>query len=266
LVKTRQNRFKQLLLSEIDPPGDIVRMEIRVEEIEELARSIEEQGLLQPIVVNDTGGRFEIIAGHRRFLAVRWLKRKTILSKIVTMDPEAVSLARASENLQRRDLTPFEEGVIYTNLALQHKMTIEDIGRRMGKSPGVVRRRQDILTMPESMQRAIHMKKISLSVAEELQGCSEKGHREYLIEMAIEHGVTKEVARMWVSDWKKSLRGGPDAGGEGDHLRGVMEPEIIYRPCDACKGPVDINVMHELRMCPECHKRIIEAIKESSNV
>ena len=261
MEKTSRNRFQAVKLSLIDRPKDIVRMDIDEVEIGELARSIEEQGLLQPIVINEDGERFEIVAGDRRFLAVRSLKHKTILAKIVKMDKAAVALARATENLQRKDLTPFEEGVIYTNLRMGFNMKLDEISRRVGKSAAVVKRRMDILRMPEVIQRAIHGKRVSLTVAEELMACGDEGHREYLLEMAVEHGVTKEVARLWVNDWKKGLRGKEGAGDQGGGLGIATEPEKIYRPCDACHGPVDLNVIKELRMCPDCFGRIVKALK-----
>lgn len=261
LEKSSQNRSKQVKLTLIDPPGDIVRMDIDEGEIIELARSIEEQGLLQPIVVNENRERYEIVAGHRRFLAVQSLKGKTIEAKVVKMDKGAVALARATENLQRRDLTPLEEGVIYWNLKKGFEMDLDEISRRMGKSPAVIKRRMDILRMPAVMQKAIHAKTVSLTVCEELMSCGDAAHREYLLVMAIEHGVTKDVARMWVQDWKKSLRIPTDAGIEGRGPGIATEAEIIYRPCDACKGPVDLNAIRELRMCPECYGRIVEALK-----
>ena len=264
MAKVGKNEFKSVKLRLIDPPRDITRMEISDSEIAELAQSIEEKGLLQPILLNEDGERYEIVAGHRRFLAVKSLNRGAILAKIVRMDPEQVGLARAVENLQRANLTPVEEGIIYTNLALAHGMSNDEIAKRMGKSAGVVRRRQDILTMPDYLQQFIHHKAISLSVAEELMSCSDKAHRQYLAEMAAEHGVTKEVARMWVSDWRKTLRGSKEAGGGGGLERSVMEPEIIYRPCDVCKGPVDINEMREMRMCTDCHENLTNAMKRRS--
>jgi len=261
LVKMAASEFKDVEVGLIDPPGDVVRVEIAEFEIRELAESIKEQGLLQPIVLNTNGKRFEIIAGHRRFLAVQVLGWKKIMAKVVKMAAGKVALARATENIQRHDLTAFEEGMIYQDLEDKHKMNIDQIAKRMGKSAGVVKRRMEILKMPESLRRAIHQRTLSLTVAEELQGCLDEAHREYLTEMAIEHGVTKEVARMLVQDWRKTLRTDSVAGIGGGLDRNLAPPEVIYRPCDACHGPVDLSEGMELRLCQECGAAIKKALE-----
>lgn len=259
--KQATNRYKMLQVDKIDPPKDASRMTIDIKELEELARSIEEQGLLEPIIVNDGGERFEIVAGDRRHKAVMLLGHKTINARIVEMDREEIDLARAVENMQRKDLSPFEEGVIYCNLNKVHKMALEDISRRMGKSMGVIKRRMEIMKMPESIQRALHAREVRISVAEELMSCSDKAHQDYLLEMAIEHGVTRDVTRMWVSDWRKSLREPPGASGGGALDAHLMKPEIIYRGCETCQAPVNIHEMKELRICKGCFKAIIEGIQ-----
>ncbi len=267
MAAQKREVFRKLEMREIDPPGDVTRMEITTEDIQELASSIEEQGLLQPILVNKSGDRYEIVAGDRRFRAHKMLKRTKIMCKIVDVDPETVALQRAMENLQRKNLTPLEEGVIYINLNVSHGLSIDEIAKRSGLSPGVVRRRMDILEMPDNLQRAIHEKKVNSTVAEELMLCGDPGHRDYLIQMAVDHGVTRDVVRMWVADWRKKLRGTQNAGDNGGGVRTIMEPEIIYRPCDACKGPVDLAVVKELRMCPDCYENIVRALgKGGGNV
>ena len=262
MKKIEKSKIMDVSMALIDRPKESVRMSIPHEEIKELAGSIKEQGLLQAIVLNENEERFEVVAGDRRFLAYKFLGLKKIEAKVVSMSPKAVALARGVENIQRRDLTPFEEGSIYSNLVEEHNMTLDGISRMMGKSAGVVKRRIDVLKMPESLQKAVHEKKVSLTVAEELLGCTDPGHQQYLIEMAIEHGITKEVARLWVTDWKKSLRTQKGASDIGGADRSVMVPEIFYRSCDVCKGPVDLNKVKELRACPDCYYGIMSALQE----
>lgn len=267
MAYAKREVFRKLEIKQIDPPGDITRMEITDVDIAELASSIEEQGLLQPILVNKAGDRFEIVAGHRRYLAHKLLKRARIMCKVVDIDPETVALQRAMENLQRKDLSPLEEGVIYFNLNTAHGLSIDNIAKRSGLSAGVVRRRMDILNMPELLQKAVHEKKVNATVAEELMMCGDPGHRDYLIQMASEHGVTRDVVRLWVSDWKKGLRAGKSASEGGGGVRSILEPEIIYRACDVCKGPVDLAAVRELRMCPGCYRNIKNALgKGGENV
>jgi len=247
-------------LSKIDRPSDMLRMEIDEKEIDGLSKSILHQGLLHPILLKKRGERFEIVAGDRRFLAHKLLRKKTILARVVDITSKAVSLARALENVGRRDLSPFEEGMAYLSLYEKHKLSLDMIAEQMGKSVGLIKRRIDITQMPEDFQKAIHKKLVPLSVAEEIMLCPDAGHRVYLLEMAVDHGVTRDVARMWVSDFKKDLRTRSTAGADGGLHRSVMTAEVIYKACAVCREATDIQKMEQVGMCTGCLQRIIEAL------
>lgn len=258
--KISKSTFKKVKLDQIDRPKDIARLEINESEIKELADSIKERGLLQPIGVTPRSGRFMIVYGDRRYLAHKMLNMPDILCRIEEIEDLQVIIDRAMENVQRVNLTPFEEGHIYLGLLEKAKMKIEDISRKVGKSVGVVQRRMDILRMPESFQKALHHKHISISVAEELWSCSDESRREYFLELAVEHGITKNIARNWVEEHRKEKRTKEAAGGNGGGLSSAYEETPIYRSCDACKGPVEYKDLKDLRICPACFKRIMEAL------
>ena len=248
--------FKVIDMNKIDRPSDGTRLEIAPEEIAELAQSIEERGLLQPILVTPRNNRFEIVAGDRRYLAHEKLGRKKIEAKVVEADNKDVAIDRATENLQRRDLSPLEEGMIYVNLRDEIHLTVAEIAKKMGKSPGRIERRLCVLRMPESFQKALHYGKVSMAVAEELWSTPDATKREYFIELAVEHGITTAVARTWVADYRKSLRVmGSDVGAGG--LSGEPYEDVpIYRACDLCKDPVEYKNVVELRLCPVCGEAI----------
>lgn len=258
--KILKSTFKKVKLDQIDRPKDIARMEINESEIKELADSIQERGLLQPIGVTPRSGRFMIVYGDRRYLAHKRLNMPDILCRIEEIEDMQVIIDRAMENVQRVNLTPFEEGHIYLGLLEKAKMKIEDISRKVGKSAGVVQRRMDILRMPESFQKALHNKSISISVAEELWSCPDESRREYFLELAVEHGITKNIARNWVDEFRKAKRTAEAAGGNGGELSPVYEETPIYRSCDACKGPVEYKDIKDLRICPACFKQIMKAL------
>lgn len=261
-MEKKRESFRKVKINLIDRPTDVARLDIDQSEIEELACSIGEQGLLQPIVINKVGNRFEVVAGDRRLMAVKTLHHKMIMARVVEMGKKEVALARATENLQRKNLTPVEEAMQYQGMFKKLKLSLEEIGKKVGKSPGVVKRRMDVLRMPESFKIALHAKKISMTVAEELWSCQDAAHREYLLEMGIEHGITRTVARMWVDDYNKELRNKLEFGGEGRGKGSVMEKEIIYRSCDLCREPVDLSKVEEIRMCPDCFGAIMEIVNK----
>ena len=258
----KKERFKKLSLDLIDRPDDIVRLDIDEDELRELANSIQERGLMQPIGVTPRGDRFMIVWGDRRYLAHEILKKKDIMCKIEDIEDNQVVIDRAMENVQRVSLTAFEEGHIYKGLMEKAKMSIEEISRRVGKSPGVVQRRMDILRMPESFQKALHRGFINVTVAEELWSCPDNEKREYFLDLAIEHGITKDIARGWVDEFKKSKRDKRVAGEDGGGHAPAYEDVPIYRACDICRDPVEYKDIKELRICARCDKSIKEALKK----
>lgn len=262
MTKSTKTIFRQISLNLIDVPTQADRISIDPVTVRELALSIQNQGLLQPIVLNQNSERFDIIAGHRRFLAVQSLGLDKIDARVVQFSEADVSLARATENLQRENLSPVEEAKIYARMINDLKLTYEQIAEKTGRSPGTVRRRMDVIRMPESFQAALHNKKVSLTVAEELWSCPDNDYREYLLEMACDHGITQAVARQWVADYKKSQRNSPGGNDTGGSLQSVAENQPIYRSCDLCAGPVDLAKVQELRICPTCYKQFLKIMSE----
>jgi len=260
-VKASKPKMREIGLDLIDEPGGVVRMDIDPEEIQDLADNIAAVGLLQPIMVRPHGDRFEVVEGHRRFLAHRVLERKAIVCIIREMDDVLCALARASENLCRVDISPIEEAAIYADLRDNHGLTVSQIGKRMSKSPGIVKRRLDLLKMPPQLQKAIHKKQINYSVAEELWSLGEIEPIDYYLGFAIDHGATQTVVRGWVKDWKDSKRRESSGAAGGGGVASPMQSRPYYVPCDLCNGPMELGTETILRTCPKCTTLMQDAVK-----
>lgn len=256
-----KGEYLEIPLDKIDPPHGIIRLEIPLERVVELADNIREQGLLQPILVRSCGKRYEIVAGHRRFLAFKHLSLPSIPARIVKMNDCSVALARASENLSRDDLSPLEEGAIYIDLRDTHNLTYDEIGKRMGKSPGVVKRRMDLLKMPPNLQKAVHLKQIGQTVAEELWSLGDEAAIDYYLGFAIDNGATKDVVRGWVKDWRNARRRSETAGEGTPSPPSPMESRPVWVTCDLCLGPMELGKETVIRCCPDCDKSLKEALK-----
>lgn len=261
MAKRAAQTLRVIDIKLIDEPKGIVRMDIDREGIEELAESISEIGLLQPILVCANEERYEVVFGHRRLLACRFLALSEIRCILRVMSQSEIGIARATENIARDDLTPVEEAATYQNLIDGYGMKIEEVAKKMGKTPGTIKRRMDILRMPAILQKAVHGKKISMTVAEELWAIRDETSLDYYLGFAIENGCTREVARMWTQDWKDSVRRSesPDAQGGGDPLS-PLEPRPTYVPCDLCHEAVQLGKDRVLRACPDCFSKIQTAV------
>lgn len=256
MTKRLKRKIAEVLLSVIDEPSVVDRVEIDPEGIAELAENMSEVGQLQPVLLRPIGDRYEIVAGHRRFLACQKLGLSLVDAVIKEMTDQEAAIIRASENLARENLTPIEEAVIFGNLITKHAMTLEKVAKKFGYKPGTIRRRMDILKMPPLLQQAVHKKKISVTVAEELWPISDLADLDYYLTFAIENGCTKETARGWCKEWKDSKRREKTAGVEGGQTFAPSEPRPVYVPCDLCSGAMEIGQETVLRVCPGCYKII----------
>ena len=256
MKKSETMKVQNILLTLIDRPAVPDRLSIDPEHIKDLAASISQLGLQQPILLRPSGARYEIVYGDCRYQAFLSLGRDTIPAFVQDLDSETISLARATENLQRKDLTPIEEGKIFLNLRDNHNLSWDDISRKTGKSVSLVKRRADLLKMPEILIKALHEKKVSTTVAEELCDLRDIGRIEYYLGYCIDHGATREVVRQWVKDEKAAERQPDNAGGGGDWGSALPEQKPIYVSCDLCSGPMELSKVISLRICEVCHHTI----------
>jgi len=247
-----KQKITEVDLSKIDEPKEIARMEIDPNYISELAQSISEQGLLQPILLRPDADRFEIVAGHCRFLAHRQLGASTIRAIVREMTDQQAALARATENLGRFDLSPIEEAVTYALLVNEHGMSVDQVAKQVGKTTTLIKRRMDLLRMPPVLQKAVHAKAISISVAEELWAIRDETQLEYYLSFALNGGCTQAVARGWAKEWADSVRRSAHGAVEGGGVSSPLEPRICYLSCDLCQGPVELGKDKVLRLCPAC--------------
>jgi len=260
MAKVSKAKLQEIKLELIDEPQGVIRLEIDQEKVKNLAENIDSIGLQQPIVLRPVGEMFEIVAGHRRYLAHRLLGRDRIPAIVRKMDDVQCALARASENIRRVDLSPIEEAAVYADLRDNHGMTINDIGAEMGKTTGIVKRRLDLLKMPPQLQKAVHLEQISYGVAEELWRIDDIGSVDYYLGFAIDHGVTVEVARGWVKDYRdKKRRAGADVGGRGGEPSGG-ESRPVYVSCDLCQGPMVLGTETIYRVCEKCAEIILRTV------
>lgn len=254
-------KVEQIPLVLIDRPRDPDRMEIGQSEVSELAASIKERGLLQPITVAERDGRYEIVYGDRRFLAHRELGLDEIPCVVRQYDEGEIAIDRAVENLQRVDLTVIEEARVYQRMVDKGGLDDGKIGKLVGKSGGMVKRKRHLLRMPRNFQEALNSGRVLPSVAEYLMAVGDESHRDYLLEMAVEHGVTLIVARGWVDDWKRSQREIESGEERGMRDVGVYEEKPIYISCDICGGPENLKDIKRLSTCKGCFKIIIKSLR-----
>jgi ParB family transcriptional regulator, chromosome partitioning protein len=153
------------------------------EELRELAQSIEENGLVQPVVVRKKGERYELIAGERRFRAFKLLGRDKIPAVVTEADDLTAAKYSLIENLQREDLNPYEEAAAYRTLIDEYGLTQEEAAAQVGKSRSAVANSIRLLDLPEDV--------LELLVGGELSA----GHGRALLMLNDKEKITEYSAR-----------------------------------------------------------------------
>src|SRR5262249_24327707 len=130
-------------------------------DLSELIASIAEKGIIEPLVVRQRGDRFQIVAGERRYQAAVQIGLRELPVVISDVDDTEVIELALIENLQRKDLTPFEEGEALQGLAERCGYTHEDLARRLGKSRTAVTESLALVGMPEEVRNLCRLADIS---------------------------------------------------------------------------------------------------------
>ena len=163
---------RDIAISEIDPNLSQPRKEFDKDSLEQLAESIRQAGILQPILVVENGMRFRIIAGERRFRAARLAGLSSIPCIVRSLTEAQQMEAALIENLQREDLNPIEEAQAIRGLMQQCGYTQEEAAQRLGKSRPAVANLLRLLNLPESILQMVISGKLSAGHARVLAGVS----------------------------------------------------------------------------------------------
>ena len=148
------------------------------EELRELAQSIEENGLVQPVVVRKKGERYELIAGERRFRAFKLLGRDKIPAVVTEADDLTAAKYSLIENLQREDLNPYEEAAAYRTLIDEYGLTQEEVADRVQKSRPAVTNALRLLSLGEGLQKKVASGTLSAGHARALLPLKDEALRE----------------------------------------------------------------------------------------
>jgi len=250
-----KDQVRLLDLELLDIPGEVVRDMIDPEKVRELAESIRSQGLLQPILVRPHNGRFEIVVGHRRYLAHRLIGEAKIKAIIKEVSDDDLIFIRAVENIQREDLNPIEKGKVFLRLKEKFNLSDAAVGKRMGVSPSTVEFHLDLLKVPEEFQRAVAEKRISARAMVTLNRIDDDDFKRYYMTAAVENGATVEICEMWLDDYRKTKAGKYfDEGGGNPSPTGVSGSVVVYHTCSCCLGPVESNKVKYIPVCGSCEK------------
>lgn len=174
-IDVTNEMVKEIPLEEIRPNPYQPRKTFDEEALNELADSIRQSGVFQPIIVRESTIKgYEIIAGERRFRASKLAGKATVPVIIRAFDEERMMEVAVLENLQREDLTSLEEAEAYDMLMKKLKLTQEEVAKRLGKSRPYIANYLRLLGLPESVKKMLQSDEISMGQARTLLGLKDK--------------------------------------------------------------------------------------------
>ena len=154
-IDEKVSELKNLKISEVTADPDQPRRTFDQDALNELAESVREHGVLQPIIVVKAGNGYQIVAGERRFRASQIAGLTTIPALVRTLTNQNKLELSLIENLQRRDLNSIETATAYQKLRDQFNLTNEAIGKRVNKSQSAVQNTMRLLKLPKNVREAI---------------------------------------------------------------------------------------------------------------
>lgn len=179
---------RDIPIAEIDPNLSQPRKVFDAQSLEQLAQSIKQSGLLQPILVVEEGLRYRIIAGERRYRACRMAGLTSIPCLVRDLNESEQLEAALIENIQREDLNPIEEAQAIQSLILHFQYTQEDAAQRLGKSRPAVANQLRLLTLPDAIQQMLIKGDLSAGHARVLAGVSPESRQLELAHLCILNG------------------------------------------------------------------------------
>ncbi|MBR4769331.1 MAG: ParB/RepB/Spo0J family partition protein [Clostridia bacterium] len=202
---------EKLKTSLIDPKNGQPRKNFDPDALSELAASIAAHGVLQPILVRASGnGRYQIIAGERRWRAAKIADLSEIPAVILDSDDLAAAEIALVENVQREDLNPIEEAAAFRALAGEFGMTQEDLSRRVGKSRSYIANATRLLELPDEVKALVSSGALSAGHARTLLGLRDRAEIAPLAKRCIDDGLSVRELELLVKRANKPTRETPE--------------------------------------------------------
>lgn len=212
------SELRYLKTSDVVADPDQPRRHFDEEALEELAASIREHGIIQPLVVTPAGNGYRIVAGERRWRAAVMVQLEKVPAIVRTLSQQHKLELSLIENLQRRDLNPLETATAYLKLHTQFNMTYEEIGQRIGgKAVSTISNILRLLQLPEAAKQAVVAGEISEGHARQILALPDEKAQNELLKLIIREGWSVRKAEQYVVGYKK-----------GDQLESKRESAVKH--------------------------------------
>lgn len=201
------------------------RREFNEESLQELADSIKELGVIQPITLRkESDGSYQIIAGERRFRASQLAGKSTIPAYIVSANDENTMEMALIENIQREDLNPLEIALAYQQLIEQYSLSQEQLSKRVGKGRATIANFLRLLKLPGNIQVALKEKRIDMGHAKALLSLSSHADQIAVFNETVKNGYSVRE----VEDIIRKMKSGEEGGDAAKTQQKSKKQDAVY--------------------------------------
>ncbi len=241
-----------LKISQIEPNRDQPRKQFDEDALTELADSIKQYGVLQPLIVQKKGEYYEIIAGERRWRAAKLARLKEVPVIIKDYTPQEIMEISLIENIQREDLNPIEEASAYQRLIDEFHLKHEEIAERVAKSRSAITNSMRLLKLDKRVQMMLVEGEISGGHARTLLALEDQELQFTAAERIIEHKLSVRETEKLVKDLLKPKKSGkeqnvPDEATAliyknlEEKIRGILGTKVSINRKDENRGKIEIE-------------------------
>lgn len=242
------NNVDELPLADIRPNPYQPRKSFDEAALQELADSIRQTGVFQPIIVRKSVNGYEIITGERRFRASKLAGKKTIPAIIREFeDPEMMEIA-VLENLQREDLTPLDEAQAYDTLIKRLSLTQAEVSKRLGKSRPYIANYLRLLTLPNEVKKMLNQNKLSMGQARTLLSLKDKKRLIPLAKKTVSDNLTVRQLERLINQMnagsqpqKKPVAKSPFLKASENQLQDKFGTKVSIAQSKQGKGKIEID-------------------------
>lgn len=204
ILQESNERVQKLLITDIVPNPDQPRREFDEQALNELAESIKQHGILQPLIVTRNGNAYRIVAGERRWRAAGLAKQTHVPALVRSLQELEQIEMSLIENIQRVDLSPLEQALSVYKLQQQFNLALDEIAKKLGKAPSTVSNLTRLLQLPDSAREALREGKISEGHARAILSLKQwPDKQEELLRSILNNGWTVRQAEQFATAAKQ---------------------------------------------------------------
>ena len=273
LSNDRQGRsrggVRNISVERITPNPEQPRLAMEQTSLDELAASIREHGVLQPILVRPLeNGEFQLIAGERRWRASMAAGLATIPALVEEIDDDTALEISIIENLQREDLSPLDEAAMYDRMVRDHGYSVRRLAQKLGKDKGYLENRLRLADAPDEIRELVSLRKDTLSHAYELMKVEDPRKRKRLAAQVARGELTLIKLRDKIEGRPTRSAPGPEAGevdeagrSEGDEMTGDAEAAWTGRRRDVPATLRDDSLVNAKQQLSDAVETLLDVLR-----